>query len=58
MSALIIKSGRGGWWFLATVAMLYAATGALAPGIALNALEDSWKALRSMVPVRRSFSRC
>jgi len=51
MSAPAIKSGRGGWWFLATVAMLYAATGALAPGIALNAHEDSWKALRSMVPV-------
>jgi len=44
-------SGRGGWWFLAAVAVLYALSAALAPDLAARALDHAWQALRNMLPV-------
>jgi len=45
------RAGQGGWWFLAAVAALYAAAAALAPGLALRALEHASQALGRMLPV-------
>jgi uncharacterized membrane protein YraQ (UPF0718 family) len=44
-------SGRGGWFFLAAVLLLYAATALGSPGLAMEALAFSFNMLDQAIPV-------
>jgi uncharacterized membrane protein YraQ (UPF0718 family) len=51
MSGKDARSTRGGWWFLAAVAAMYAVCAAIVPDLALRALAHAWQALHNMLPV-------